>query len=257
MFRKNKQEDIIKFYASIDNLESNPDVVPYPAKKYVPSWWTSLPNRNEKPNHTFPTIKRCPAIPDFFTQGFILPMWGDMYVHGIDRHQCVHNESPIAYNLDINGKANNKTMSQHPNPMFLEYYQPDVGRKVETIIKFDSPWRAITPKGWSTMVLPLFYEFNPFFTIMPGVVDTDTIHEMSHPALFHTDKKFFVKAGSPICMYIPFKRTKLNFEIISKTAQMDQYFDNVLNNWKSKQTSDLGFGFSHAYRKMQRERDSE
>lgn len=253
MFRK---KDIsIRFYSSIEGLEKNKDIIPYPAKKYIPSWWTSIPNKTDDVKKPWPTIKRCPAVPDFFTQGYILPMWGDLNIDGLTRCNCgkCENDVYVKNTLVINGKRE-FGLTAHPDQMFLNHYNPN-DKDIQYVIKFDSPWNLITPKGWSTLILPLFYEFNKNFTILPGVVDTDIFHQMNHPALLHSDKPFKINCGDPLLMYVPFKRTKTNFEIISKNIKTDNYINNVINNWSNKQTSPFGFGFSNAYRKMQKERD--
>lgn len=245
MFFK-KSDNLIEFYASIEGMEKDKNIVPYSAKKYLPSWWTNIPNIYNK----YPTIRRCPGIPDFFTEGYILPMWTDVRFFGINK------EGDLKFSIKNEETFN--TLSGHPSEQFLSHYSPRIGdRDVESIVKFQSPWYVITPKGWSTLVLPLFYEFNQNFTILPGIVDTDFLHQMNHPSLFHSNgKNFLLKTGDPLCMYIPFKRTKTNFKIIKQNIKTEKYLNDLDSDWTNKQELDLGlgFGFKNAYRKMQKER---
>lgn len=245
MFFK-KSETKIKFYASIEGIEKHKSIIPYPAKKYIPSWWTNIPNQH----NDWPTIRRCPAVPDFFSQGYILPMWRNIKIFEMNK------EKQVVFSIMTNDPF--KEINGHSDNQFLSHYSPRVGdREIDTVIKFDSPWNIITPKGWSTLVLPLFYEFNPYFTILPGVVDTDIFHQMNHPALLHSNGKHFeLKSGDPLLMYIPFKRTKTNYEIISKNFDMDNHMQKITDDWIRKQEleSGLGFGFKNAYRKMQKEK---
>lgn len=235
----------LRFYPSIEGLENVENIAPYPAKKYIPSWWKQIPLEYEQ----YPTIKRCPAIPDFFTQGYILPMWDDCSIKDVDK------------NIIGNTLKNNSIFTpvdMHGEEMFLEHYRPKIGDKeVKAIAKFNSPWYIFTNPGWSTLVLPVFYEFNQNLTILPGVVDTDTFHQMNHPALIH-NQYFDIPSGSPFAMYIPFKRTKYNINILSKSIKIDKILDNMFDNWINKQELHLGqgFGFKSAYRKIQKERDS-
>ena len=79
MFSKKNDNITIKFVNTINGLKIDKEIIPYSAEKYYPKWWKQFPftdNNN-------PTIKRCPAIPDFFSQGYIVPMWMDMKVSSI------------------------------------------------------------------------------------------------------------------------------------------------------------------------------
>jgi hypothetical protein len=246
MFGKNK--DIIKFYASVNGLEKNEKLCPIPAKKYLPSWWTSIPNVYESE----PTIRRCPAIPDFFTQGYVIPMWRDIRINGVVEKNNV-DWTPLNDRSKSFGR-----LTGHKDLMFLDHFDFTIGNKEpQAVVKFDSPWYVITPKGWSTLVLPLSYEFNENFTILPGVVDTDIIHQMNHPAILHCDNKpFDINAGDPLVMYIPFKRTKSNYEIIKKNKKMDDYLLSVSADWANKNydKNHGNGGLNNAYRKMQKEK---
>jgi hypothetical protein len=73
------------------------------------------------------------------------------------------------------------------------------------------------------------------------------------------NEPFTIPAGEPLAMYIPFKRSKTNFEVIQKNIDMDNHIQSVMEDWSRKQeTNDFSlFGFKNSYRKMQRERDSE
>jgi len=243
----NRSDNNIKFYASIDDLEKNKDIVPYSAKKYIPSWWTKIPNQS----NNWPTIRRCPAVPDFFNQGYIVPMWTNILIHGLNKEK-----TGIDFYIDNNDRF--QKLSGHDKNQFLEHHKFRIGdRDIDGIIKFDSPWHVITPKGWSTLVLPVFYEFYENFTILPGIVDTDIMHQMNHPSLLHcNDKQFSILSGTPLLMYIPFKRTKTNYKIIKKNIEHDNYFSKVMNDWEQKQDLHLGlgYGFRNAYRKIQKEK---
>ena len=76
-------------------------VPPVPAGQMIPEWFQKLkmdlPRESKKP---FPvigpilkkwsshTIKKCPAVVDFFTEGYIIPLWSDILIqrYGDDFH---------------------------------------------------------------------------------------------------------------------------------------------------------------------------
>ena len=70
---------------------------PVPAAQMIPEWFQKLSLDLQQPDHKpFPimtsmikdlnlhTIKKCPAVVDYFTEGYIIPFWMDMLIqrHG-------------------------------------------------------------------------------------------------------------------------------------------------------------------------------
>jgi len=73
--------------------------------------------------------------------------------------------------------------------------------------KWHNPWGIKTPPGYSCLfVQPLHRE--SVFTIMPGIVDTDTYNNPVNFPFVLNDTKFqgIIPAGTPIAQVIPFKR---------------------------------------------------
>jgi hypothetical protein len=80
------------------------------------------------------------------------------------------------------------------------------------------------------------------FSIIPGIVDTDTFKlEVNFPFIVNGDKypvlKTLIKRGTPIVQVIPFKRDrwKMNIENIpkeEKTTNMFFYKKYVIDNYK-------------------------
>jgi hypothetical protein len=202
------RKPVVQFISTVDGLADNPECLPRPAKSSVPSWWKTLPMRVYKNSITSTVsgnIKNCPALPDYFNQGYVVPMWADTilyYDEAKDEWRC--RTPSDQYRWD-----------SHPNHQFLE----DVpftynGEKVYHIFKAISPWRAVTPKGWSLMQVPLFYHYDNDFAVMPGVIDTDIHSEINQQVMIMADKKeIFIKRGTPFVQYIPYKRTETSLEV--------------------------------------------
>jgi hypothetical protein len=113
----------------------------------------------------------------------------------------------------------------HPKEQYSEYVDHVyLGDRPKAVFKANSPWRIITKKGYSVLQLPVFYHFNKYFTVLPGVVDTDMAHQINPTVLFMSDKKdIFIPRGTPLVQYIPFKREDLSLEVRDSTEQ-----DNIL-----------------------------
>jgi len=248
-FKKNKDDiPLVQFFAQDPNLKTEVEIHPYPASKKFPYWWKNMPTYTDFIDNTdafdyIPTIKKCPALPDFFSQGYIVPMWSDLDVKH-SNGELILNET--AYGFDV------PKWLGHENIQFVSYMEDlRVGnRKIEATIKACSPWYVVTPPGWSTLVLPFFYDFETNYTIMPGIIDTDIHHQMNHPMLVHSDNKnFSIKKGEAFVVYIPFKRSSTNYEVVCGDQKQFEYFHKV-----NLELSNLRV-LKNPYRKKQRKRD--
>ena len=248
-FKKNRDETpLVQFFARDSNLKIETDIHPYPASKKHPYWWKTMPTYTDIKDNSgafeyVPTIKKCPALPDFFSQGYIVPMWSDLDVK-VDNKNLTLNETD--YGFDV------PKWLGHENIQFISYMKElRIGnRELEATIKACSPWHVITPPGWSTLVLPLFYDFETNYTVMPGIIDTDISHQMNHPMLVHSDNKdFSIKKGDPFVVYIPFKRSSVNYEINIGDEKMFERFQKESQEFEKARFS------KNPYRKMQRKRD--
>lgn len=66
--------------------------------------------------------------------------------------------------------------------------------------------------------LPLTYHFDNQFSIMPGVIDTDMYYELNQQVLYFGDSEdVVIPRGTPLVLYVPFKRESLDLEIRLQT----------------------------------------
>ena len=228
------KSDKIQFISTIEGLETIEECLPRPAKHFIPKWFKDIPN--------FPkdTVKACPSFPDYFSQGYIIPMWVDAKLKA--------SEDSWSWETSIN----KVDWGTHANEQFLNYAKATFnGSEGQFVFKAICPWRIITPPGWSVLQLPLFYHFNQEWSVMPGVIDTDIHHEINQQVLYHGDgKEVIIKSGDPFVLYVPFKRSnRLNHEIKYQTSEEYKRFE--INLFKVKKS----FFPNGSYRKMQRERD--
>jgi hypothetical protein len=227
----------IEFVSMVEGLDSIEECRPKPAKNFVPEWFKDIP---ASPNQLLPTVRVCPSFTDYFSLGYVIPMWADFKL-------SYENEAWSWQSSNENFK-----MSNHPNEQFIKYVNPTFnGIEGQFIFKAASPWRIITPKGWSVLQLPLFYNFNTEFSVLPGVIDTDIYTQANQQILYHANgKEIEIKRGTPLALYVPFQRESsfLDFEIRSSTEEDKKRFIN--EDTPFRQNSSYGL-----YRKMQRERD--
>ena len=241
----------IEFVCTRPGLELLEDCVPKPAKHFIPKWFRDVPATLTPAQKVMPgaisgdqvsTVKICPSFPDYFSLGYILPMWCD---------------SKLFFNPE-NGDWNWQTSDQnvtwdiHGGNQFLQWANPSVqGVPSQFVFKTSCPWRIITPKGWSVLQLPLFYHYNQEWSVLPGVIDTDIHNEINQQVLYHGNgKEITIKRGDPLVLYIPFERkSKLDLEVRAQTEK-------DISMFRSKDI-DLSSRFvpNGAYRRWQRLRD--
>lgn len=229
------KKPLIQFVSTVEGLETIEEVLPKPAKYFIPKWWKDIPG--VMPN----TIKSCPSFPDYFSQGFVVPMWMN---------------SKLSYDKDKDFWSADSTdvlpqWQIHGNVQALNYVEMNMqGKEANLIFKANCPWRLITPPGYSVLQLPLFYHFNKDYSILPGVIDTDIHHEINQQVLYHGDgKEIIIKRGDPFALYVPFERKKYDYSVGLQTEDQKKMFYSMWLNLVTKQ-------FSGVYREMQRRRDA-
>ena len=176
----------IEFISMMPGLQEIQQCKPKPSKQFVPQWFKDTPNMLDQSHMldgpgsaqigsiNFPssfTVKICPSFPDFFSQGYVLPMWCDTELGFNDKTQ------------EFLWKTSNESFawSIHTNNQFLKWADASLhGDKAKFVFKAECPWRIITPKGWSVLQLPMFYHYNKNFSVLPGIIDTDI-----HLSLIH------------------------------------------------------------------------
>lgn len=237
MFRSNKKPKI-EFISRVPELLKIEECLPKPAKNFLPTWFKNIPSPLD-PRES--TVRECPGIADWFSQGYVIPMWMDMYLS--------YNKDLDTWNISQSSEMDKWDI--HKNYQFLNYTEPAMyGSKASLVFKANSPWIIKTPPGYSVYQMPLFYNFNNEFSILPGVVDTDIHHEMNQQVLYHGDgKEIFIKRGDPFVLYIPFKREKYNFQTRQAEEKDLKDYKFKLFNYSTKSVG------QREYRRLQRERD--
>jgi len=236
MFKKKNNTPLVRFVSTLNGLDTIQECIPKPAKSYIPEWFKDIPG--DAPS----SIKRCPSFSDYFSQGYIMPMWSDV---------------KISYNKTLDQWAYTSSTTdvvweKHSNHQLIDHLTPNFnGNDGEFVFKAICPWRIITPPGYSVLQLPLFYHFNKDFSIFPGIIDTDIYHEINQQVLYHgKGKEVLIERGDPFALYVPFERKKYKHSVESLT---EEYYNKFKASILNIQTKFLGQG---AYRQMQRERDA-
>jgi hypothetical protein len=233
--RFGNKTDKISFISTVDGLESIEECLPKPAKKFIPQWFKDIPSQVDDAI----TVKNCPSFPDYFSQGYVIPMWCDVKIKS-DGNNWSWQTSTDAF-----------SWATHPNTQFLDYTKTSFnGVEAQFVFKAICPWRIITPPGWSVLQLPLFYHFNQEWSVLPGVVDTDIHPTINQQVLYHGNgKEIRINRGDPFALYIPFKRSdKLKHEIRYQTEKDKKILNDFVLDLNSR------FRPNNFYRKKQKDK---
>lgn len=192
------------------------DHCPVPASQLIPEWYkntnsyingSKVPVPGRQGNETTATIKRCMPIFDSITAGYIIKSPADVYV--IQR---------------TNDDGSTYPWYEWANFSLIEFHgkiQAELHPSLNDLSapKWVNPWGIKTPKGYSVFITQPMHRDLPF-TILPGIVDTDTYNiPISFPfTLNDVNFQGLIPAGTPIAQVIPFKREDWQMEIGSKTS---------------------------------------
>jgi|688.fasta_scaffold202465_4 hypothetical protein len=171
-------------------------------------------------NHT---IKKCMPVFDTLTSGYILKIPGDITVY-----QSKINANEKDYKTHF-AWTDPGAVSGHDIQQVEGY--PHLGVHTLGFPKFLNPWIIKTQPGYSCLFTTPMHRGVPF-TIIPGIVDTDTFdYPVNFP--FQMNEKGFegvLKAGTPMVQVIPFKRDEFISEVyLSDHEYKEKYPKSKIN----------------------------
>jgi hypothetical protein len=191
---------------------------PKPASSFIPEWYKKLESYmsgNKKPSGdgtTTATAKRCMPVFDAITGGYIIVSAADVFVS--------QKETEDGNKIPYFEWSNYGLIQFHPVEQMPEHPQRGANMAYP---KWINPWAIKTPKGYSTLfVQPMHRE--SVFTILPGIVDTDTYSAAVNFPFVINDPNFegLIPKGTPIAQVIPFKREGWQMEIGSMKELVEQ-----------------------------------
>ena len=215
----------IEFSAHEDYFALKEDY-PTPIKLNIPEWYKKLEHAVFNK-----TVKGCMPFLDTLTTGYLLKMPTDFHIrHNIDnklengdtikdsfQFYPLHDMSAIlnAKFVNLNSGVDVHNEKQLMGSPYVEK------NKNLPFYKIANPWKIKTPKGYSCLFLPPLNNTDDRFSIIPGIVDTDTFpNEVNFPIVLNGDKypilETMIKKGTPYVQIIPFKKESWKMTIKSR-----------------------------------------
>jgi hypothetical protein len=246
-----KTKPTVKFHNNNVLLKSIPH--PVHARKAMPEWYKKLKPKIEGTNSCEPsTVKRCMPFMDSVSNGFIIPLWSDLFIkvekgynaidkdgNQIDNLLFPYNEELIGTPSSEGGKIIFSLKESHELMLQLRMSAPviygqnsdalsdhawkQVGETCDlkkfklgkVLLKFNNPWIIETPKGYSVQFKNPSNNWSTNIEIIEGIVDTDEFYtQVNFPFVWTGNEvgEFIIPAGTPLVQVIPFKREEYNLE---------------------------------------------
>jgi len=211
-----------------DTMGVSKEYSPKPASFFIPEWYKKLEsytNGEKKPTgqgKTSATAKRCMPVFDAIAGGYIIVSAADVFVSQKKAEDGIKQPWFEWSNYGLIQFHPIEQMPEHPKRNGHMAYP-----------KWTNPWAIKTPKGYSTLFVQPMHRESPF-TILPGIVDTDTyIAPVNFPFVLN-DVNFegLIPAGTPIAQVIPIKRDEWHMSLGSQAEFIEQ--QQVTNRLQAK-----------------------
>ena len=236
---------IIEFIAH-ESIVAIDYIQPVPIKKNVPEWSKKLSMQGPL------NIKHCMPFLDTLTSGYLIKSPIDYeYRHNVwdekdQEYKTYWEYSGSIYNqgliqseaLNLNNGTEVHGCHQIAGSPMLEK------NRFLPVHKIMNPWIIKTPPGYSCLFVPPLNNADEKFSIIPGIVDTDTFPlKVNFPIIINGDKypvlDTIIKMGTPYVQIIPFKRERWKMKIestprIEETTKQFGFQFKMLNNYKEK-----------------------
>jgi len=159
------------------------------------------PTADTKPG--FSHVSRCPGIFDLFKYGYVIPLHKDILIHPKKtffeyRFNTVSSGSD--FDLGCTGSSSESNINLVPTPPWAANF----------IIKIETGWNVIAPKGIKFIMLPIAYPDTFDFTAATGILNPALTTQINFQMFWNETEKeeVVVRAGTPLGHLIPLSEKK-------------------------------------------------
>jgi len=168
----------------------------------------------------FSHLVRCPGIFDLFKYGYIISLHKDLLIRPKGKgfewmlppdESQMHPETYSEGALKISSQADVATNMLSRPPWSAEF-----------IVKIQTGWHVIAPKGVKFLVLPIAYpdtfEFTSTIGILNPAIDTAIVLQMFWNA---TEPETIIRAGTPLGHLVPL--TEKKYQMVQRTMNQQDH----------------------------------
>jgi hypothetical protein len=155
---------------------------------------------------------KCPGIINKSKLGWVMTTWQDLVIETYGDGVKFTWESPVDQRQMKNGDLVGEMLSFHPEHQYSNFVETD-SNTLKLVLKIQTPWRCIVPKGYYLHEGPLPYTDEKRFTTVEGFFSRESgVSNLNVQLLWHVPNgKTLIKAGTPIAHYmlVPKNQPKL------------------------------------------------
>lgn len=171
------------------------------------------------------SLRTCPGVRDLTQVGYVIPVWQDMLIKVSNQNGV--EVIPSGVMTDHDGKPFSDVQF-HDEPALAGY---SFGEEyVSFSIKLRCPWYVKTQPGTQIVLLPVYYNNNPHFTIAPGLLESSKYPMiLAQIILKKFEGEFLLRKGTPLLQIVALK-DQPSLKIHNTDAPIKKNI-NVLKNW--------------------------
>ena len=171
-------------------------------------------------------LVRCPGIFDLFKYGYVIPLHKDIAIKSKGTNFEWHS---IMAESDKSKLVNG--FSEH-----ITNLTPTPPWSANFIVKINTGWNVIAPKGVNFLQLPIAYPDTFEFTAAIGILNPTVSTQINFPMFWHgTDKETIIKAGTPLGHLIPLSEKR--YQMVQRNMNQQD------KDWMEKVNSMQGSTF--------------
>jgi len=165
----------------------------FPIEKYskhIPDWFKNIhvdlatydKNITKGQKHT---AKSCAGIWDYFKQAYVLRFNYDLKIDILDSN-----------NFDYYPETNSSNFNMSWFNAEMYGMHTPLNNSLDTMIKLNSLYKIVSNKSTSVLMTDPFYNYNPQYRIVPGIVDPYFVNDVNI-IMEPLQKKIDIKRGDP------------------------------------------------------------
>jgi hypothetical protein len=174
---------------------------------------------------------KCPGIFSLQRHGWVMRTWQDITI------ETFGDGDRFEWTSAIDQKKLSEQAGEyvgfHSDIQLANYMENWPNNAIRTLLKLQSPWRCIVPKGYYLLEMPVAYSDENRFTTVNGFFSHEQGPAQMNPQfMWHVmNGKTLIKAGTPIAQYILIPKQVYEMEIRTYAeANEHKIFDLINNN---------------------------
>lgn len=206
-FKKNKT---IEFYTPIKEITETEFLAPSTSKNDLIALMKRVKVQKSINSVKEVSIKNCPGIIEYMRNGFVVKAWQDIYIETDLTGDNFSWQSPVPRQFILRKDSiadvidSEKEMGHFDRQIFFDYFpRPNT---LKNVLKINTPWFIKLPPGYGALILPVWYDNETRFSVIPGILQTDYLEKLNVQIYWHSlGRGDTIKSGTPLAKIYPIK----------------------------------------------------